>query len=59
MCNGRHMPREVGDASIAQIASHRNQVRGQAIDRLHDSVQVRPLDRCADMNVADLHDRQA
>lgn len=45
--------------AVDDVARHGDQIRPQAVDGCDDVLDVMPLDRRADMDVADLHDGEA
>src|SRR6266478_9293478 len=46
------------DTSVNHVARHRDHVRFQFVDRIHDSADVAVLDRGADMDIGDLHNTE-
>ena len=46
-------------ASVYQVPCHRDHVGGQCVDGVDDGLDIVALDRCADMDVADLRDGES
>ncbi len=58
-CEGCGVAREILHRSVDQIARDRDHVGLQRVDRIDDRVDVAPLDRRANVHVADLRDGEA
>ncbi|VCE51770.1 Uncharacterised protein [Burkholderia pseudomallei] len=55
----RRMAGQLRDRAVDDVTRHRDEIRREPVDRVDDRLHVAALDRRADMDVADLHDREA
>jgi hypothetical protein len=50
---------QLGHAAVHEVAGDRDRIGAEPVDCLDDALDVRALDRRADMDVAELRDREA
>ena len=55
----RHVRRQVAHAAVDQVAGHRHHVGADPVHGLDDRTHIRPADGRADVDIADLRDREA